>query len=115
MPTSVRSGSAQLRAAAEFLTSVSSGPSALVIEGQAGIGKTTMWLSVVDIHDGIADICERRPQDRPDTVLRVPASTLAQVLYQRMGPVAAVRHGMLIVGGRRPWKASKLVSYFETV
>ncbi|MDT5223680.1 MAG: hypothetical protein QOG19_1087, partial [Mycobacterium sp.] len=48
MSASVRSGSAQSHAVAEFLTSASSGPSALVIEGQAGIGKTTLWLSAVD-------------------------------------------------------------------
>jgi hypothetical protein len=28
--------------------------------------------------------------------------------------MAAARHGLLIVGGRRPWKALKLQSYFET-
>jgi hypothetical protein len=48
MSASVRSGSAQSHAVADFLTSVSSGPSALVIEGQAGIDKTTLWLSAVD-------------------------------------------------------------------
>ena len=48
MSASVRSGSAQSHAVAEFLTSASSAPSALVIEGQAGIGKTTLWLSAVD-------------------------------------------------------------------
>src|ERR1700712_169585 len=67
------------------------------------------------VHYGIVEFRERRPQDRPDAVLRVPASTLAQMLYQRMGPVAAARHGLRVVGGRRPWKAAKLQSYFETV
>jgi uncharacterized protein (TIGR03083 family) len=70
---------------------------------------------VVYVHDGIAEFRERRPNDRPDAVLRLPASTLAQMLYQRIGPIAAVRHGLLIVGGRRPWRAGKLMSYFETV
>jgi hypothetical protein len=70
---------------------------------------------VVHVHDGIAEFRERRPHDRPDAVLRLPASTLAQMLYQRIGPIAAVRHGLLIVGGRRPWRAAKLMSYFETV
>ena len=31
-----------------FLASVSSGPSALVVEGEAGIGKTTMWLAALE-------------------------------------------------------------------
>jgi hypothetical protein len=39
---------------------------------------------------------------------------MLQMLYQRIGPIAAVRHGLRIVGGRRPWKALKLQSCFET-
>jgi len=34
----------EARAVDEFLASVSSGPAALIIEGEAGIGKTTEWL-----------------------------------------------------------------------
>jgi DNA-binding CsgD family transcriptional regulator len=34
----------EARAVDEFLASVSSGPAALIIEGEAGIGKTTAWL-----------------------------------------------------------------------
>lgn len=68
---------------------------------------------VLHIHDGTAEMRERRPGDRPDAVLRVPASTLTQLLYQRIGPLAAVRRGLRIVGGRRPWVALKVVSYFE--
>jgi hypothetical protein len=65
------------------------------------------------IHNGAVELRERRPDDRPDAVLRLPASTLAQVLYQRIGPFTAVRRGLRIVGGRRPWVALKLQSYFE--
>lgn len=35
--------SAELRAVADFLTSMAERPSGLVIEGEAGIGKTTLW------------------------------------------------------------------------
>ena len=35
--------SAELRAVADFLTSMTERPSALVIDGEAGIGKTTLW------------------------------------------------------------------------
>jgi uncharacterized protein (TIGR03083 family) len=70
---------------------------------------------VVHVHDGIAETHELRPHDRPDAVLRVPATTLAQMLYLRMGPIAATRRGLLVVGGRRPWKAAKFMSYFQTV
>jgi uncharacterized protein (TIGR03083 family) len=68
---------------------------------------------LIHIHRGTAQMRERRPDDRPDAVLRVPASTLTQLLYQRIGPLTAVRRGLRIVGGRRPWMALKLVSYFE--
>jgi hypothetical protein len=54
-----------------------------------------------------------RPNDRPDAVLRLPASTLTQLLYQRVGPVTAALKGLRVVGGRRPWLALKLQSCFE--
>jgi hypothetical protein len=38
---------------------------------------------------------------------------MAQVFYGRIGTFAAVRRGMFVVGGRRPWKALTLMSYFE--
>lgn len=68
---------------------------------------------VIHIHDGAVEMRERRPADRPDAVLRMPASTLCDMIYQRIGPVTAARRGLMIVGGRRPWKALKLQSYLE--
>ena len=68
---------------------------------------------LIHVHDGAEEMRERRPRDRVDAVLRVPASTLTQLLYQRIGPLTAVRRGLRIVGGRRPWLALKLMSYFE--
>jgi len=68
---------------------------------------------LIHIHDGTAEFRERQHGDRPDAVLRAPASTLTQLLYQRIGPFTAARRGMLIVGGRRPWLALKLPSCFE--
>jgi len=41
----VLSREVESRAVDEFLASVPSGPAALVIEGEAGIGKTTVWLA----------------------------------------------------------------------
>lgn len=67
----------------------------------------------VHIHDGVAEIRDRRAGDRADTVLRLPASTLALLLYQRIGPVTAMLKGLRVVGGRRPWLALKLQSCFE--
>ena len=68
---------------------------------------------VMHIHDGAVETRERRPADRPDSVLRMPASTLCDMIYQRIGPVTAAQRGLMIVGGRRPWKALKLQSYLE--
>src|SRR5882757_11531598 len=39
---------AESRVVADFLASVPLGPSALVVEGEAGIGKTTIWLAALD-------------------------------------------------------------------
>jgi hypothetical protein len=68
---------------------------------------------VVHVHDGIAEMRARRPNDRPDAVLKAPASTMARLLLQRIGPFTAARQGLRIVGGRRPWKAMRLQSCFE--
>ncbi|BBZ69505.1 hypothetical protein MPRS_05980 [Mycobacterium paraseoulense] len=54
-----------------------------------------------------------RDDDHPDAVLRMPASTLTLLLYQRMGAATAARRGLRLVGGRRPWVALKLQSLFE--
>lgn len=48
MATHVVSRDAESQAVDEFLASVSSGPSALVLEGEAGIGKTTVWLAALE-------------------------------------------------------------------
>jgi hypothetical protein len=41
--------------------------------------------------------------------------TMIEMLLNRIGPVAATRRGLRIVGGRRPWKALQLQSCIETV
>ncbi len=69
---------------------------------------------VLHIADRRVDIHARGPADRPDADLRSPASTLTQLLYQRIGAFGAVRQGLRIVGGRRPWVALKLMSHFES-
>lgn len=68
---------------------------------------------LIHIHDGIAEFRARTADDRPDAVMRVRASTLTELLYKRIGQFTAARQGLLIVGGRRPWVALKLASYFD--
>ena len=53
----------------EFLGSVPSGPSALVVEGEAGIGKTTVWLAGV-----------QRAQELGFRVLSARATSVESVL-----------------------------------
>ena len=48
MPVHIVGRSAEERAIDEFLTSAHSQPSALVIEGEAGIGKSTLWWAGLD-------------------------------------------------------------------
>ncbi|OBA73680.1 hypothetical protein A5641_04815 [Mycobacterium sp. 1554424.7] len=54
---------------ADFLTSASTAPSALVIEGDPGIGKTTLWMSALD-----------QARERGFAVLAARASTTDSVL-----------------------------------
>jgi len=68
---------------------------------------------LIHVHDGRAEIRGRRAEDRPDAVLKCPASIFTQLLYQRTGPLVATLRGLRIVGGRRPWLALRLQSYFE--
>ncbi|MGA9489395.1 MAG: maleylpyruvate isomerase N-terminal domain-containing protein [Mycobacterium sp.] len=68
---------------------------------------------LIHIHDGVGEIRGCHREDRPDAVLRLPASTLTHLLYQRIGPFTAARKGLRVVGGRRPWLALKLQSCFE--
>jgi uncharacterized damage-inducible protein DinB len=68
---------------------------------------------LIHIHGGRAEIRERRAEDRPDAVLKGPASLFTQLLYQRTGPLVATLRGLRIVGGRRPWLALRLQSCFE--
>jgi uncharacterized protein (TIGR03083 family) len=68
---------------------------------------------VIHIHDATLQTRARRPTDRPDAVLTAPASTIVRLLLDRIGPVTAMRHGLRLVGGRRPWKLMKLQSCLE--
>ena len=68
---------------------------------------------VMHVHDGFLEIRPRRSVDRPDAVLKAPASTMVRLFLHRIGPVTAARQGLRIVGGRRPWKAMQLQSCIE--
>jgi DNA-binding NarL/FixJ family response regulator len=48
VPTQVVSRPVESRAVSELIAAVASGPSALVLEGEAGIGKSTIWSAAVE-------------------------------------------------------------------
>jgi len=48
MPSAVLNRPAEYRQISDFLASASIEPAALLVEGEAGIGKTTLWLAAVD-------------------------------------------------------------------
>jgi len=68
---------------------------------------------LMHIHDGTLEVRPRRCSDRPDAVLKAPASTMVRLILQRIGPLTATRKGLRIAGGRRPWKAMQLQSCVE--
>jgi hypothetical protein len=70
---------------------------------------------VIHVHDGMLELRPRKSDDRLDAVLKAPASTMIAMLVNRIGPAMAVRRGLRIVGGRRPWKAMKLQSCVERI
>jgi DNA-binding CsgD family transcriptional regulator len=73
---------AELAAAQGFLDRIADGPAALVIEGEAGIGKTTVWREVIrNARRGSYRVISCRPAE-PETKLSF--SSLADLL----GPVA---------------------------
>jgi uncharacterized protein (TIGR03083 family) len=57
-----------------------------------------------------------RPADageRVDVIMTAPPETLLLFMYQRIGPVAALRRGLRVSGGRRPWRIAKLQKFME--
>jgi len=81
MSTRVISRRVELAAVADFLASAASGPSALVMEGEAGIGKSTVWLAALDRARelGFAVLSMRAASVEP-----VPAYTALAVLLDTL-------------------------------
>lgn len=69
------------------------------------------WL--LDIRDGSGVSRPWRPGDRVDAVLRAPAATMVLAMYGRISLGSATRHGLRVVGGRRPWRSITLPSLIE--
>jgi DNA-binding CsgD family transcriptional regulator len=70
---------AELGAVADFLASLAAGPAALLLEGDAGIGKTTLWLAAV----------EQARQRGFRVLLARPAAAEAQLAYASLADLLA--------------------------
>jgi uncharacterized protein (TIGR03083 family) len=62
---------------------------------------------------GTATSGSARPDRAPDVVLRAPAAPLVLALYSRLDGVRLLTSGILVVGGRRPWRLGRLARVIE--
>jgi Cdc6-like AAA superfamily ATPase len=85
----------ELAAVRAFVTSVSDGPAGLVIEGEAGIGKTTLWRPGVDA----ARERSYRVLTATPTAAEAALPTSLQDVRHRHRRCRAGRHA----AGGRPW------------
>ena len=67
---------------------------------------------ILHIADGAGIVRERLPSDRPDSVISSPAVPLALLLYGRLTLPTAIRRGVLITGGKRPWTGLRVPNLF---
>jgi uncharacterized protein (TIGR03083 family) len=71
------------------------------------------WM--LDIADGKAVSRPWAVGEPVDAVVRGPARTLLFAFYKRHSIAESIRRGMIVTGGRRPWKALSLPSMIESV
>lgn len=87
---------AESRAVAEFLAAVLAEPSALVLEGEPGIGKTTLWLAAIEAAAG-----------QGFRVLAARASTAESVLaYAALGDLLSGVDDAVLAGLAAPQRAA---------
>src|SRR5712691_6358646 len=119
MKQSARGRAAELAVSGRFLDALQSGPRGLVLAGEAGIGKTTLWKQVLaDARARSYWVLSCRPTESEtafsfaalaDLLAEVPAEVLAglpgpqqrglQVALLRAEPEEAVRHDRTISAG----------------
>jgi uncharacterized protein (TIGR03083 family) len=69
------------------------------------------WILAFD--DGKATSRRALAGERADVIMSAPPETLLLFMYQRVGQLAAVRRGLKVVGGRRPWRVVKLQKFLQ--
>ncbi len=69
------------------------------------------WVLAFD--QGKLDSRPATSREMVDVVLKAPAETLLLVLYSRIGTAASIRKGVLLAGGRRPWRIAHLPKHLQ--
>jgi DNA-binding CsgD family transcriptional regulator len=97
MSTSVVGRDAELGVLRDFVTGVSDGASALVLEGEAGMGKTTLWRAGVEAAEASALCVLQAEPAESETALSFSAlgDLLDPVLDEALGPLAAGQRSAL--------------------
>jgi uncharacterized protein (TIGR03083 family) len=72
-------------------------------------GGTPQLLRIADERLVIRDAARG---DRPDAVIAGPATAMCLLLYGRIGVLGATRRGLMVAGGRRPWRGVTLTKLF---
>ncbi|GAC1611309.1 MAG: hypothetical protein NVS3B26_23340 [Mycobacteriales bacterium] len=67
------------------------------------------------VADGRLDVRDLRSSDRPDAVIRGKAPIVCLYLYKRITLPQAIRRGVIITGGRRPWTGLSFGNLFLPV
>src|SRR5688572_29990491 len=97
MPVSVVGRDSELAVVRDFLAAVPDGASALVLEGEAGMGKTTLWRAGVEAAK-TAGLCVLQAQPaESETALSFSGlgDLLDPVLDEALAPLAGVQRSAL--------------------
>jgi uncharacterized protein (TIGR03083 family) len=68
-----------------------------------------------EIADGRCEVRDAASGDHPDAVIRSRATPLLLLFFGRLSLPKAVSRGLLVTGGRRPWRGAALSSLFLPV
>jgi hypothetical protein len=70
---------------------------------------------IIDIADGACEVRDAGRGDHPDAVIRSRATPLLLLFFGRVSLPRAIVRGMVVTGGRRPWRGTALTSLFLPV
>jgi hypothetical protein len=70
---------------------------------------------LIEVADGRCEVRDAARGDRPDAVIRAQATPMLLLFFGRISLAKAIGRGVLVTGGRRPWKGMALSSLFLPV